>query len=50
LPRKEYRSPKMNKRNLITTQKEEEVHREDNMSIRTLFLEPEEEEEAEVVR
>jgi hypothetical protein len=35
----------MNKRNLITTQKGEEAHKEDNMSIGTVFLEQEEEEE-----
>jgi hypothetical protein len=49
-PRTEYRSPRMKKRNLITTQKEGEVHREDNMPIGTLFLAQEEEEEEEVVK
>jgi hypothetical protein len=34
----------MKKRGLITTQKEEEVHREDNMPIGILFLEEEAEE------
>jgi hypothetical protein len=37
-PRTEYRSPRMKKRNLITTLKEGEVHKEDNMLIGTLFL------------
>jgi hypothetical protein len=49
-PRQEYTSPRMKRRNLIITQKEEEVHRGDNMPIEKLFLEPEEEEEAEEVR
>jgi hypothetical protein len=40
----------MKKRSLIITQKEEEVHKEDNMSIRTLFHDQEEEEEAEEVK
>jgi hypothetical protein len=35
----------MKKRNLITTPKEEEVHREGSMSIRTHFHEQEEEAE-----
>jgi hypothetical protein len=46
LPRTEYRSPRMKKRILITTQKGEEAHKEDNMPIGTLFLKQEEEEEA----
>jgi hypothetical protein len=50
LPRTEYRRPKMNKINLITTHRGEEAHKEDNMPIGTLFLEQEEEEEAEVVK
>jgi hypothetical protein len=37
----------MKKINLIIIQKEEEVHKEDNMLIRTLFREQEEEAEAE---
>jgi hypothetical protein len=40
----------MKKINLITTQKEGEVHREDHMPIGTLFLAQEEEEEEEVVK
>jgi hypothetical protein len=40
----------MNRRNLITTQKGEEIHKEDNMSIGTLFHEQEEEEEVEEVK
>jgi hypothetical protein len=40
----------MKKINLITSQKGEEVHSEDNMPIGTLFLETEEEEEEEVVK
>jgi hypothetical protein len=40
----------MKKRNLIITQKGEEVHREENMPIEPLFREQEEEEEAEEVR
>jgi len=50
LPRTEYRSPRMNKIILITTQKVEKVHKEDNMPIGTPFLEKEEEEEAEEVK
>jgi hypothetical protein len=36
----------MKRRNLITTQKGEKVHKEDNMSTGILFHEQEEEEEA----
>jgi hypothetical protein len=39
LPRTEYRSPRMKKINLITTQKGDESHKEDNMPIGTLFHE-----------
>jgi hypothetical protein len=49
-PRTEYRSPRMKRRNHITTQKGEESHKQRNMSIGTLFLEEEEEEEAEGVK
>ena len=44
-PKTEYRSPMMKRKNHITTQKGEEAHKEDNMSIGTLFLEQEEEAE-----
>jgi hypothetical protein len=40
----------MKKRNLIITQKEEEVHRDDSMPIRTLFCDQEEEPKAEEER
>jgi hypothetical protein len=40
----------MKRRNLITTQQGEEVHKEDNMPIGTLFLEQEENEEVEDVK
>jgi hypothetical protein len=50
LPKTEYRIPSMKKRNLTTTQKGEEVHKKDSMLIGTLFLQPEEEEEAKVVK
>jgi hypothetical protein len=49
-PRTEYRIPRMNKRNLITTHKGEESHKDDSMLIGTLFLELEEEEEVEEVK
>jgi hypothetical protein len=45
----EYKGPMINKINLIITKKGEEVHKEDNMPIGTLFREQEEEEEAEEV-
>jgi hypothetical protein len=50
LPKIEHKNPRMKKRSLITTQKGEEVHKEDNMPIGTLFLEQEEEEEVEEVK
>jgi hypothetical protein len=50
LPRIEYRNLRMNKRSLITTQKGEEVHKEDNMLIGTPFLEQEEKERVEEVK
>jgi hypothetical protein len=40
----------MKKKNFIITQKGEESHKEEIMPTRTLFLEPEEEEEAEEVK
>jgi hypothetical protein len=40
----------MKRRNHITTHKGEESHKEDNTSIGMLFLEQEEEEEAEEVK
>jgi hypothetical protein len=40
----------MKRRNLIITQKGEEVHMEDNMSTQILFLEQEKEEEVEEVK
>jgi hypothetical protein len=42
--------PKDEEKNLIITQKGEEVHKEDNIPIRTLFREQEEEEEVEEVK
>ena len=49
MPRRGYIIPNMKKINLIITQKEEEVHRDNNMPIRTLFRKKEEEAEVEVV-
>jgi hypothetical protein len=40
--------PKTELRNLKLGMREEEAHREENMLMEILFLEPEEEEEAEV--
>jgi hypothetical protein len=40
----------MKKINLIITQQEEEVHRDNNMPIRTLFHKKEEEAKVEVVK
>jgi hypothetical protein len=40
----------MKRRNLIITQKGEEVHKKDNMSTRILIYEQEEEEEVEEVK
>jgi hypothetical protein len=49
-PKIEYKSPRMKKRSPIITLKEEEVHREYSMAIRTLSRKQEEEEEAEEVK
>jgi hypothetical protein len=46
----DYKIPRTKRRNPILNQKEEEFHREDNMSIEIIFHEQEEEEEAEEVR